>query len=112
MRIELRDGQWAVLRERITHGVDKELKRAITRAKLDPVDAFDFDTAVVAAFVREWNVKDPDGTPITLTNGDPTTLSNLDAVMRAPDDVIEALSKVATPLWTAVTVPNAPTPVS
>lgn len=31
----LRDGQWADLRERITHAQDKEIKRLITKARTD-----------------------------------------------------------------------------
>jgi len=104
MRIELRDGQWADLRERVSHGIDKELKKAIVRGRADPLDAFDADTALSRAFVRDWRVNDPDGRDIPI--GDP------DAIERAPDDIIDVLAKAAAEAWTGATLPNAPTPPS
>lgn len=104
MRVELRDGQWAELRERITHGTDKELKRAWRRGKDDPLQRFDFDTALVRAFLRDWAVRDPDGNPIPPTDGD--------AIDRAPDDVVDVLVKEAARAWTGATVPNGLTPPS
>jgi hypothetical protein len=103
-RIELRDGQWADLREHITHGVDKQIKVARRRAQNDDVAAFDWETFIVRAFVRDWNVKDPDGRDIPL--------GDADAIERAPDDVIDALVKPAAEAWLGATIPNAPTPPS
>jgi hypothetical protein len=100
MRIELRDGQWAELRERITHSVDKDIKRARNRSFANSEDAFDWVTVIVGAFVRDWNVQDPDGNPIPV--GDP------DAIDRAPDDIIEELFTPATEAWVGATVPNEP----
>jgi hypothetical protein len=99
-RIELRDGQWAELRERITHGVDKDIKRARTKAMTEAEAEFDWTTVITRAFVREWNVKDPDGNPIPIT--DP------DAIERAPDDIIDVLWPKAAEAWTGATQPNEP----
>ena len=104
MRIELRDGQWADLRDRITHGVDKDIKRAVVRAQRDSLDAFDYETVVTRAFVRDWLVRDPDGRDIPI--------GDVDAIERAPDDIISALAIAAAERWTAVTIPNVPTPPS
>ena len=104
MRIELRDGQWAELRERITHGQDKAVKKAWLRGKAEQSDMIDFDTTLVRTFLRSWNVLDPDGSAIPLD--DP------DAIERAPEDIVDTLSVHAAELWTGATVPNAPTPPS
>ncbi len=97
-RIELRDGQWADLRERITHGVDKHIKTQRAKALSDPEAAFDWTTVITQAFVREWNVRDIDGNPIALT--DP------DAIERAPEDIIEELWPQAAEAWHGATHPG------
>ncbi len=101
MRIELRDGQWAELRERITHGEDKALKLVVRAARRDPDQAFDFDTAVVRTFVVAWEVRD--------LKGEPIRLDAPDAIERAPSDVIDLLVEQATKLWTGATS-TVPTP--
>lgn len=103
-RVELRDGQWADLRERITHGADKEIRRARNAAKANPEAVFDWSTVIVRAFVRAWSVQDPDGTPIDLADAD--------AIDRAPDDIVDALFTPAAEAWLGATIPNAPTPPS
>lgn len=103
-RIELRDGQWADLRERINHGTDKELKRAVIRSRTEAEAAFDANTFLVRAFVRDWHVQDPDGQPIAI--------ADTDAIDRAPDDIVDQLATAAVELWTGATVPNVLTPPS
>jgi hypothetical protein len=98
MRVELRDGQWADLREHITHATDKQIKVARLQAMKDDTVAFDWGTVLVRAFVRDWNVKDPDGNPITIA--DP------DAIERAPDDIIDELFDPCSEAWAGATVPN------
>jgi hypothetical protein len=98
MRIELRDGQWADLRERITHAQDKAIKKAYAKGLTEPDAKYDFDTVIAREFARAWDVNDPDGKPIPLTDED--------AIDRAPDDVVERIVEEATPLWTGATVPN------
>lgn len=104
MRVELRDGQWAELREHITHGVDKQIKRARVKGQANPEDAFDWQTVLVRAFVKEWHVLDPDGAAIPVADED--------AIDRAPDDIIDALFPKAAEAYTGATVPNDPTPPS
>lgn len=104
MRIELRDGQWAELRERITHGTDKVLKKAVQRGIDDTPERVEVDTAIVRAFVRDWYVKDPDGALIPIADED--------AIDRAPDDIIDKLAIAAAELWVGATVPKEPTPSS
>ena len=103
-RIDLRDGQWADLRERITHGVDKDIRNARTVSRQNDGQAFDWVTVLVRAFVRSWSVNDPDGNPIPLTDAD--------AIDRAPDDIVDELFGKAAELWAGATVPNPPTPSS
>lgn len=101
MRVDLRDGQWADLRERITHGQAKALKVALRRARAEDEAAVEFDTALVRTFLRSWSVNDVDGNPITVEQVD-----------SAPEDIVDDLVQAAIPLWTGATVPNAPTPTS
>ncbi|HXJ66731.1 MAG TPA: hypothetical protein VNN79_23480 [Actinomycetota bacterium] len=102
MRIELRDGQWADLRDRITHGQDKEIKRAGVRVEANREALVEWPTVLLRAFIEAWNVKDVDGNPIDLA--DP------DALDRAPSDIIDVLFPHAVAQQKATTVPNSPTP--
>lgn len=98
MRVELRDGQWADLRERITHGDDKAIKR---KYRDDPTEAA---TEMIRRFVVTWSVKDPDGKPIDL--------SDADAIDRVPEDIADELFDAAGAHYKVATVPNPPTPPS
>ena len=105
MRVDLPDGQWAELRERITHGQDKDIRRAFRRAKDDPELAPDFETVLVRTFVRDWHVNDPEGNPIPV--------GDADAMDRAPDNVVDTLVPVAYEGWTGSKLPDGnPTPPS
>ena len=97
MRVELRDGQWAELREHITHGDAKTIRRARD-------DEGELESAIVRVFVKAWNVVDLDGLALALDAPD--------AIDRAPSDVVDTLMLAAAELWTAATVPNSPTPPS
>lgn len=105
-RIELRDGQWADLRERISHAQDKDIRRAQWRARANPeTDAGAGDTAALRVFISAWSVKDPDDKPIALEDAD--------AIDRMPSDVADAIALEVNALYhPAATVPNAPTPPS
>jgi hypothetical protein len=104
MRIELRDGQWAELRERISHGQDKEIKRAWVRGAADRDLLVDAQTTVVRQFLRAWYVNDLDGQPIAADAAD--------AVERMPDDIVDEIYAKASELYKATTVPNPSTPPS
>jgi hypothetical protein len=104
MRIELRDGMWAELREHITHADDKRIKSAYRKADKDEDAVDDLNTLVVRIYAKAWNVLDPDGRPIPL--------EDVDAIDRAPDDIIDALVPECSQLWKANLRPNPPTPNS
>jgi hypothetical protein len=104
MRIDLPDGQWADIRERITHADDKAIKRARVRVRETPETALgDEITATLRVFVKAWNVRDIDGNVLNLDD------AGLEAV---PMDIADTLFETILPLYTGVTVPNAPTPPS
>ena len=106
MRVELRDGQWAELRERITHGQDKEIRRARVHTRLNLEEAAADDiTVALRIFIRDWHVLDPEGNPIVLTDAD--------AIERMPADLADELIGIVTPLYAGpATVPNPSTPDS
>jgi hypothetical protein len=96
MRVELRDGQWAELRERITHGADKRIRRA--------EDSVGRQTQLLREFITAWKMNDPDGKAIEL--------SDEDAIDRMPEDLADELVGDASKNYGRATVPNAPTPPS
>lgn len=100
MKVPLRDGQWADLRERINHSEDKRLSR-LARASKASDDPLDWQTELVRAFVRAWSVNDVDGQPIDIADSD--------AIERAPADIIDLLWEQASDAYTGATVPNAST---
>jgi cation transport regulator ChaB len=102
MRIPLRDGQWAELRDRITHGQDKEIKRARVRVQQNAEAVVDWSTIITRAFIVAWDVKDTDGNPIDLNDED--------ALDRAPNDIIDVLFPHAVSQYKATTDPNPDTP--
>lgn len=101
MRVELRDGQWAELRERITHGQDNDIRRA---RQLGLEGAVDWADVLVATFVESWHVLDLDGQAIPW--------EGVSSLARAPDDAVDALWEPVTKLYKASTDPNPPTPPS
>lgn len=102
MRVELRDGQWAELRERITHAADKRIRRAyLVSERADIVEA---QTVKIREFITAWSVNDPDGKPIDL--------SDADAIDRLPEDIADELHEEADNHYGRATRPNPPTPPS
>jgi hypothetical protein len=99
MRIDLRDGQWAEFRDGITHGQDKEVKRAYIARRNDPEAAVEIATVLIRVFVKDWYVKDVDGQPI------PTDAA--DAIDRMPDDIADILSERALDLYKSSVAPDA-----
>jgi hypothetical protein len=101
MRIELPDGQWADLRDRITHGQVKDVIRAIR------VDDLEFMAVVTRTFVRDWYVLDTDGATIPVDAAD--------GFDRLPSDVASAIYNEVLPVWRAANPTKdklAPTPPS
>lgn len=90
------EGQWAELRERISHGQHKEIKRAIWRARQDPELRGDVDTIFVRVFVRDWQVKDAvTNEVLAVPEGGLTDA----LVERADTNVVKRLLDEAAPLW-------------
>lgn len=102
MRLELRDGQWAELRERISHGADKRIKLANRKGRDDDAAALEIDDVLIREFVTAWNVLDIDGSAIPLDAPDATD--------RLAEDVSDAIAIQAAEIYTGATAPNAPTP--
>jgi hypothetical protein len=105
MRIELPDGQWADLRDRITHGQDKEIRRARIRSGSSPAEEIgEAETVALRIFVKAWHILD--------TNGDVLPLEAPDAIDRMPSDLADALLGPIADALQRATVPNAPSPPS
>ena len=102
MRLELRDGQWADLRGRISHGADKRIKIANRKGKDDDTAALEIDDVLIREFVTAWNVLDITGSAIALDDADATD--------RLPEDISDAIAVAAAGIYTGTTAPNAPTP--
>lgn len=102
MRLELRDGQWADLRERISHGADKRIKIANRKGKTDDAAALEIDDVLIREYVTAWNVLDVNGSAIALDDADATD--------RLPEDISDAIAVAAATLYAGATAPNAPTP--
>jgi hypothetical protein len=98
MRIELRDGQWAELRERIDHGAHKRIKVAIRKGQESDVAAVDLDDVVIREFVTSWHILDLEGHAIPL--------ADVDALDRVPSDVADELLTAALEAHQAASVPN------
>lgn len=101
-RIELRDGQWAELRERITHGQDKLIRRAYLAS--DRADMVEAQTVKLRQFITAWEVRDPNGALINLTDAD--------AIDRMPEDLADLLHEEADKHYGRATRPNPLTPPS
>lgn len=84
MRLELRDGQWADLRERPTLAQANLVRAAYVAAGGDSAAVVDIAAAAVAAYVSDWHVLGEDGHEL-----------GIDQVQDAPDDVVQAIAAEA-----------------
>jgi hypothetical protein len=98
MRIELRDGQWAEMREHITHAEDKALRKAHWRGREDEDARGEYETLMVRTFTRTWHVLDATGAEIPYSDDD--------AIDRADHDVVDTLYGRAAQFYTGATNPN------
>jgi DNA-binding cell septation regulator SpoVG len=96
-RIELRDGQWADVREHITHGQRKAIIRAVQ------VDDLELMATMNRAYVEAWEIRGIDGVFIPVDAPD--------AFDRIPDDVAQEIYAVVLKRWQSVT-DTVPTPPS
>jgi len=102
MRVDLRDGQWAELRERISHGADKRIRLMRHRGSTDPDALLETGDLLIREFVTAWHVLDVDGSAIPLGDADATD--------RLPEDIADVIIDAAAELYNGATVPNVPTP--
>ena len=101
MRIDLGNGQWAELRERLTYGQAQPLRAAFLRVKEGDADArSDIPRELFAAYVSAWHVLDFDGQAVSL-----------DTPELAPDSVLIDVAAATVDLWNeqAKPVPKAGT---
>lgn len=96
MRVELPAGEWAELRPWLTHGERKSVQRAFLSASLDEREGPEMDTALVRAYLVEWNVTGRDGHELDVS-----------AVDDAPSEIIDVLARAALTLWSGRADPNA-----
>jgi hypothetical protein len=105
MRVELRDGMWAELRDVISHGQDKEIRRARAAFAEDPAStAGNVDTTALRVYVKAWSVQDP--------NGESIPLEAEDAIDRMPSDLADAVITEINKLIKENARPNRRTPPS
>lgn len=105
MRIDLPDGQWAELRDRITHGDAKTLKAAWRTARQNDDQALivGFDTLLMQTYVTAWHVLAIDGKEMPL---EPAAFDLL------PEETADPIAEAAANQWAGAQVPNVPTPPS
>jgi hypothetical protein len=87
-RLELPDGQWAELRDWLTHGEEKGVLRAWATATKNLEEAPEVDTALLRAYVAEWHVKGRDGHELSL-----------DRLEDAPGSIVALIVAEALPRW-------------
>lgn len=88
MRVDLRDGQWADLRERLSYAQARDVRRASLAIRDDPLATADFDIAIVRAYVSAWHVLGLDGAAVPV-----------DTPEAAPDDIIQRLLAWTLDIW-------------
>ena len=103
MRVDLPDGQWAELREELTHGQTKRLQRSLIRASKDPAEAGpDIDTEFVAVYVAAWSLLGVGEVPNDLD-------ARLPVIDGLPQPIVAELALEAARLWRGRADPNAST---
>ena len=96
MRVELAAGEWAELRPWLTHGERKAVQRAFFAASKDTEQSPEMDTALVRAYLVEWNVVGRDGHELPIT-----------AIDDAPSEIVSEIAAKALDLWNGRADPNA-----
>jgi hypothetical protein len=86
VRLELRDEQWAELRDRLTYGQAREVRVAYIGA--GGTGLADLDMAFVRAYVADWRVLSLEGAPLSI-----------DRATDAPDDIIQAIAEKCLAIW-------------
>lgn len=108
MRVNLPDGQWAELREELTHGQTKRLQRAIFRVAEDGVTyGPEIATEFVAVYTAAWSVRGVGDIPPAQTAADLD--ARLPIIDSLPEPVVQAIFDKASALWKGRADPNAST---
>ncbi len=89
-RLDLPDGQWAELRDWLTHGEEKAVLRAWAAAAGSLAEAPEVDSALIIAYVADWHVVGRDGHEVPL-----------DRIDDCPGTVAAAIVDAATVRWKA-----------
>lgn len=88
MRLPLKDGQWAELRDRLTYAQGRSVRLALLASRDGAPGLADLDLALIRAYVSAWDVRDLDGQPVPL-----------DRPELAPDDVVQDVSLKCMDAW-------------
>jgi hypothetical protein len=90
VRLDLGDGQWADLRERLTYAQAKPIRVvwALVDKGGDAASWADLDMALIVGYVSAWNVLDLQGNAVPL-----------DTPEAAPDDLIQKIALEAVKVW-------------
>lgn len=98
-KLQLNDGQWAELRDWLTHGEEKAVLRTWAAASKNLEEAPEIDTALVRAYLMAWNVKGRDGRELPVEQIDD-----------APGNIVATIVEVVTERWAGRrgTDPNSP----
>lgn len=90
MRLDLGNGQWAELRDRLLYHQAQPIRVvfALIEKGGNAAALADLDLALVRGYVEQWHVLDLDGNAVPLT--DPQL---------APDGTIQAIALAALDLW-------------
>jgi hypothetical protein len=88
VRLELPDGQWAELRDALTYGQARDVRKLFLAANDDRGQLADIDGAMVRAYLLSWNVHGLDGASL-----------GVDQLDDCPNATIEAIKPVVWKLW-------------
>jgi hypothetical protein len=103
VRVDLPDGQWAELREELTHGQTKRLQRAIFRAGENPAEAGpEIDTEFVAVYVAAWSLLGVGEVPADID-------ARLPVIDGLSESIVRVLATEAAKTWKGRADPNAST---
>lgn len=103
VRVDLPDGQWAELREELTHGQTKRLQRALLAARIHPATAGpDIDTEFAAVYLTAWSVRGAADVPADVD-------ARVALLEDLPDRIVKAIAEAAADLWKGRADPNGST---
>lgn len=97
-KVDLPNGQYAILETRPTHGEYKKLFAAIVGAiGAEPADKLDVMTEVVEVLLKEWTATDREGQPLGRTRAD---------IERCPQETLIPVFDRGSAIFKAIPVPK------